>query len=341
MDLPWQTEDDGEGSVQETLASSVLMVDDEPVVRDVFARLLSRETDISLILAEDAETAVELLRTHRFDVLITDKNLPGMGGIELIAEARAVRPMIEAIMITGYASAESVIAAFAAGASDYLVKPFDDLRVVRAKIRAALERRSQRAKNRDLARTTARQAQELLAQGRDAPEPAWQKLEGTFSDYERAIREGSKGSVVVVGSEDAVRVLTQAGFEAQRVGENSPLVRYADVIVIEASASDWRSLAEKLQENPADVLLLASPRSDLSDLLEAISLRIDLIGFGGRAPAEALPDRVRSVLMRRAVERAQTDLAAALGEFRHVLEHRQSTPQEPAEDKKQGGLGTP
>lgn len=322
MDFPWNTDDTSESESQPTLASAVLLVDDEAVVRDVFSRLLAREADIALSLAEDAEKAVEMLRAQRFDVLITDKNLPGMGGIELIAEARNLRPMIEAIMITGYASAESVIAAFAAGASDYLVKPFDDLRVVRAKIRAALERRTQRAKNRELARNMAREAQELLSQGKDAPEPAWQKLESKFHEYERAISEGGKGSVVVVGGEDAVKVLAGMGFDVQRVGESSPLLRFADVIVVETGSSngDWRALVEKLQaSSTADVLLLASPYSDLADLLEAISLRIDLIGFGGKTPAAALPERVRAVLMRRAVERAQGELASALGEFRQVL----------------------
>jgi CheY-like chemotaxis protein len=319
MDLPWETDEGGGSESQATLASSVLLVDDEAVVRDVFSRLLAREADIALSLAEDAEQAVELLRSQRFDVLITDKNLPGMGGIELIAEARNLRPMIEAIMITGYASAESVIAAFAAGASDYLVKPFDDLRVVKAKIRAALERRNQRAKSRETARSMAREAQSLLGQGQDAPEPAWQKLESKFSEYEKAIRDGGKGSVVVVGGDEAVRTLATSGFDVQKVGEGSPLLRFADVVVVETSTPDWRGMVERLRSNTGDVLLLASPYSDLSDLLEAISLRIDLIGFCGKAPASALPERVRSVLMRRAVERAQTDLADALGEFRQVL----------------------
>ncbi len=85
-------------------------------------------------------------------MLITDKNLPQMSGIELIAEARRLQPALEAMMITGYASSESVIAAFAAGASDYILKPFDDLRVLRAKVRAALERRAERVKGREQAR---------------------------------------------------------------------------------------------------------------------------------------------------------------------------------------------
>jgi YesN/AraC family two-component response regulator len=105
-DLPFEIDDDDEKTPPEpaTLASNVLVVDDEPVVRDVFQRLLAREQDMVVTVAEDAEQGLELLKKQRFELLITDKNLPGMGGIELIAEARSVRPMIEAVMITGYAS---------------------------------------------------------------------------------------------------------------------------------------------------------------------------------------------------------------------------------------------
>src|SRR5262245_34165121 len=105
MDLPFETSEDPE-SGSGTLASNVIVVDDEAVVRDVFSRLLAREADLVVHLAETAERALEMLQAQRFELLVTDKNLPGKGGVELIAEARAMHPTLEAIMITGYASAE-------------------------------------------------------------------------------------------------------------------------------------------------------------------------------------------------------------------------------------------
>ncbi|MFP2911898.1 response regulator, partial [Pyxidicoccus sp. 3LFB2] len=155
MDLPFET-GDGDGGEGGTLASTVLVVDDEPVVLDICARLLEREPDLAVTLAQSAEEALPLLAEQRFDVLVTDKNLPGMGGVELITEARRLQPSLEAVMITAYASSESVVAAFAAGASDYILKPFDDLRVLRAKVRAALERRTSGTRVRDQAREVAR-----------------------------------------------------------------------------------------------------------------------------------------------------------------------------------------
>src|SRR5258706_12188399 len=115
-DLPFEIDEEKERKPEpEMLASNVLVVDDEPVVRDVFKRLLAREPDMVVSVAEDAEQGLELIKQQRFELLITDKNLPGMGGIELIAEARAARPMIEAGMRTGYASSEWRVSAVAGG----------------------------------------------------------------------------------------------------------------------------------------------------------------------------------------------------------------------------------
>jgi CheY-like chemotaxis protein len=315
MDLPFETEE-GDGRSGGTLASTVLVVDDEPVVLDVISRLLAREPDLAVTLAGSAEEALPRLRDRRFDVLVTDKNLPGMGGVELIAEARRLRPTLEAMMITGYASSESVIAAFAAGASDYILKPFDDLRLVRAKVRAALERRVERVKGRERARDIARQAETLLRAGRDAPDSAHDALERELGRYEQAVKMGaSTGSVAVVGSEEAVEVMKDLGLEAVALAGDAPALDSADVVVLETGHSPWRELAERLQSRGPDVVLLASPGADLADLLDATSLQLDMVGFGMPDATRVLPERVRTLLQRRSIERAQSRLASALEVF--------------------------
>ncbi|EPX63641.1 CoB--CoM heterodisulfide reductase subunit A [Cystobacter fuscus DSM 2262] len=319
MDLPFETDESsgGEGGGG-TLASTVLVVDDEPVVRDVCARLLAREPDLVVTLAEDAEQALMLLDSQRFDVLITDKNLPGMGGVELIAEARARQPSLEAVMITGYSSSESVIAAFAAGASDYILKPFEDLRLVRAKVRAALERRAGRVKGREQARRVAREAAELLQAGEQASPQARQQMESQLRAYELASRMSPGGQVAVVGSTEALRTLLEEGLEAVALPPDSPALLGAAVVVLETGAPDWWDIAERLQTASPDVVLLAGPHADLADLLDAITLRLELVGFGSSSP-RALPERVRMLLMRRNLQRAQTNLASALMAFRESL----------------------
>ncbi|MBN1210651.1 MAG: response regulator [Myxococcaceae bacterium] len=322
MDLPFETEE-GEGGGAGTLASTILVVDDEPVVLDVCARLLAREPDLVVIQATSAEEALPMMEGQRIDVLITDKNLPQMSGIELIAEARSRQPTLEAMMITGYASSESVIAAFAAGASDYILKPFDDLRVLRAKVRAALERRAERIKGREQARDVARQASALLDSGQDAPEPAHQALEDELRSYEQAVKSGSmSGRVAVVGSPAAVELLRAEGFQVEGLPATSPDLEHCDVVILETGEPRWRMLAEILKARSPDVLLLASPQADLADLLEAIGLRLDLVGFGTTSGTEALPERVRMLLVRRSIQRAQTRLANALLLFHRSITRR-------------------
>lgn len=316
-DLPFEVEEDSDPSSQ-TLASRVLIVDDEAVVLDVMFRLLSREQDLVLSTFSSGEDALERMREERFDVLITDKNLPGMGGVELIAQAKRLRPQLEAIMITGYASAESVIAAFASGASDYLVKPFEDLRTVRAKIRAALDRRQERSRVRAISQSLAREAKQLLDQGKDAPEDDWQRLEAAFRRYEETIRAGASGDVALVGSDRARQLLTSAEISARLIAASDPSLAEADVVVLETAEPSWRSVADRLVERAADVILLAAPTADLADLLEAIALRLELIGYGG-VNATALGERVKALLMRRAVQRAQADLMSAITAFRGAL----------------------
>jgi CheY-like chemotaxis protein len=320
MELPFSLDDEGPGPPGDgTLAQTILVVDDEPVVREVFVRLLAREQDLALYTADSAEQASVMLRDRRFDLLITDKNLPGKSGIDLIAEARRQWPSLEAVMITAFASAESVIAAFAAGASDYLLKPFDDLQVLRAKVRGALERKGERVAARQAQRAIAQEAASLLARGRDVAEPVWQALEKALLDYEKAIKEGGKGSVLVVGKRELTVDLQAEGFDALRAQEDDPHLELADVVLIDTERETWRQLADRMQKSRADVILLARPEADLADLLEAISLKVDLVGFGGGGPA-GLGPRVRNLLMRRSARRAAQVLTEALARFRGALQ---------------------
>ncbi len=317
MSLPFDPPSGAPSEDEGALASKVLIVDDEAVVRDVLSRLLGRESDVAVAQTEDAESALTLLRDERFDVLITDKNLPGMGGVELISQARRLRPQIEAMLVTGYPSGESIISALAAGASDYLVKPFDDLRGVRAKVRAALERREERAKGRQQARAVAARAQTLLAEGHSVPQAVWQTLEASFARYEQVVREGGRGPVAVVGPQSAAERLTQAGIPAGVFPPDAVEVALAEVVVLQMSGA-WRELAQTLDDLRPDVVLLGNPDADLGDLLEAISLRLDLVDEAGEG-ADALPDRVRAHLDRRSAQDAQAEVVHALEQFEKAL----------------------
>lgn len=117
---------------------TVLVVDDEPVVLQICGRFLPAN-GMKTSLASSAEEALALLATQRFGCMLTDKNLPGKDGIELIREARLLQPYLACIVMTGYESVESAVQALRLGATDYLTKPFEDIALVAEKVRLALK----------------------------------------------------------------------------------------------------------------------------------------------------------------------------------------------------------
>ena len=117
--------------------SSVLVVDDEPVVLQLFSRVLS-EKGLATRTASSAEEALKMLEQGGIACVLADKNMPGMDGIEMIRRVREAHPHCACIIMTGYASTESAIEALRLGAVDYLQKPFDDLDVVAQRIDEAI-----------------------------------------------------------------------------------------------------------------------------------------------------------------------------------------------------------
>jgi DNA-binding NtrC family response regulator len=108
-----------------------LIVDDNREIRTILEEYLKEEGYV----AEGAGDGKEALEKHGnmpYDLIITDLNMPGMTGIELIKEIGKGQNATEFIIITGYASLDTAIEAVKAGAFDYIVKPFriEELKVV-------------------------------------------------------------------------------------------------------------------------------------------------------------------------------------------------------------------
>lgn len=115
----------------------LLIVDDEAIIRSIFHDLMGKECELAE--AQTAEEALAQLQTGpAFDLIITDKNLPGLSGLELAQEARRLDPSSRVMMMTGYPSLVTAQQALELGLVDYLLKPFDDIREVREKIRQVL-----------------------------------------------------------------------------------------------------------------------------------------------------------------------------------------------------------
>lgn len=126
----------------------VLIVDDEPQIRKILARLLTR-LECRAHTAASGEEALSWLNHHPADLLLLDLRLPGKSGMSVLEEVRVRWPDLPVVIITAYGSLESGIAAMKAGAIDYIQKPFDadQIRLVveRTRERQRLLEQSRRA----------------------------------------------------------------------------------------------------------------------------------------------------------------------------------------------------
>jgi signal transduction histidine kinase len=117
----------------------VLVVDDEESVATTIQAILQLDGHEVVAVTSGAE-AMRILRQRQFDVVLTDLRLTDVDGIEVLREVQRTAPESAAIMLTGYASLESAIAALRSGAYDYLMKP-SDVEELRATVNRAIERR--------------------------------------------------------------------------------------------------------------------------------------------------------------------------------------------------------
>jgi two-component system response regulator DesR len=108
----------------------VLLVEDQGMVLGALAALLETEDDLEVVArAGNGKEALELLQRHAADVVVTDIEMPGMGGLELCAAVRRMHPDVRVVILTTFARSGYFRRAMEAGASAYLLKdgPADSL----------------------------------------------------------------------------------------------------------------------------------------------------------------------------------------------------------------------
>src|ERR1035441_3150033 len=101
----------------------LLIVDDETAIRWALRKTLQR-MNFEIAEAETGEQAIALVRTVRFDAVLLDIAMPGMNGIEAWESFRTLRPLLGIVLLPGKNPEEDKIQALAAGADDYITKPF-------------------------------------------------------------------------------------------------------------------------------------------------------------------------------------------------------------------------
>ncbi len=145
----------------------ILVVDDERSMQE-FLEIFFRSEGYEVATAGDVDTALAHLENDEFDVVISDIQMPGRSGIDLVHEAHETSPETVVIMITAFASTETAITAMKEGAYDYVTKPFkvDELRIV---VEKALEKKLLSSENQRLRRELRSHSRDRTIIGNSAP----------------------------------------------------------------------------------------------------------------------------------------------------------------------------
>ena len=168
--------------MQTVAKTSVLVVDDHPILRLGVAAIINAQHDMKVCAhAGTGEEAVDMFKKHRPEITLMDLRLPGMSGLEALRVIRRLDPHAKSIVLTTYEGDEDIHQAIAAGALGYLIKGMshetlvDALRKVKSGMRflppPVMRRLQDRTPNSDLS-PREREVLSLMAQGKTNKEIA-------------------------------------------------------------------------------------------------------------------------------------------------------------------------
>ena len=127
---------------------NILLIDDEAIALSNLSHVFERE-GYSVTACKNGEAGLAAMQTKEFDLVLTDLQMPGIDGMEVLRHVRATTPDVPVIMITGHATLDSAVDAMKAGAYHYIAKPFR-LAEAREVVRGALEMRRIKRENSEL-----------------------------------------------------------------------------------------------------------------------------------------------------------------------------------------------
>lgn len=191
----------------------ILAVDDETVILDGFRKMLVLG-GYSIDTVENGSEALGLIRKRDYDFVFTDLKMPGMDGVEVTRAVRRLRPDIDVIVITGYATIETAVETVQSGAMDYVQKPFTEDELLGVVKTALIKRRDRQQRQR---RHTIRLVRPGTGESKSRFElnvPA-----GVFASPQHAWAKIELNGTVRVGPDDLVRKLFG---RADRIGLPEP-----------------------------------------------------------------------------------------------------------------------
>jgi signal transduction histidine kinase/CheY-like chemotaxis protein len=187
----------------------ILVVDDDPVVVDLFVTVLDNE-GYQVEGVGSGEEASERLTAEQFDVLLADIKMPDLDGLEVLRQAKALDPEIVAVIITGYGTMEAAIKAIQLGAEGFVLKPAEVEHLLAVVARAVEKRRLIRENIRLRALLPLFEVTKRLASEVDLEE-----LNGLALDF--AVREtGADGGAVLLRDQTCPGDLTVSAMHGMR-----------------------------------------------------------------------------------------------------------------------------
>jgi len=143
----------------------ILIIDDEPTVCALLKRLLDEES-YQVMAVADGETGILLFRQEPFRLVVTDKNLPGMSGLDVLRAVKKIQPDTDVVVLTGYGTKEAAVDALNLGAAAFLEKPFDDVDAVQGTLEVLIAKQRMRRRERGYLTIIKERNREFLARYR-------------------------------------------------------------------------------------------------------------------------------------------------------------------------------
>lgn len=154
--------------------STVLVVDDEIGPRESLRAIL--KPDYQVLVAAEGEQAVHFVEQQPVDVVLLDLRMPGLSGIQVLEKIKSINPSIEVIVVTGYASYETVLEGLRLHAFDYIPKPFNIPHLREVVKRATTQRQICQQRAKELAEQQLRELVQNLGVVSDSLQQSLQAL---------------------------------------------------------------------------------------------------------------------------------------------------------------------
>ena len=271
--------------------SNLLIVDDDPLVRRFFGMVM-KEAGATVQMAEDVETAENIVREGTLDVAVVDINLPRKSGIELLRTIRQTRPEVPVILVTGFPTIESASDALRLEAYDYLPKPIETKQLI-ITVQRACETRALRAANQRMERANRRYQQQLETLLKERT----QKLGESEARY-KALFEGSRDAILISRPEGPITDFNAAACEL--FGYTAAQMAQLDARQLYVDPNDRQSYQQELvQSGSVQDYEVAMQRRDGERITCLITARVRYDAAGRPAEYEGI---IRDITLRKQAE---------------------------------------